>query len=285
MKLLILMLGVIGGSTSAIFVRFSTAPSMVLVIYRMVITVLLLAPAAWRSRKEFQALPLKSLLLCAASGVALGLHFYSYFEAVKSTSIAASSVLVNIEVLLVALATVLLFRKKLPGRAWLAILLAFCGAVVIALGDVGNGVSTLRGNVIALCSAVLIGTYTLIGSVCRRSVSTTVYTYLVYCMSLVTVLVLTLISGTPILGYGAVNFGAALGMALFCTLMGHSIFSWALKYLPASLVSTIRLLDCVVSTLWGCLIFGEFPSLTAILGGCMVIAGVILYSRTTANET
>ena len=54
MKYLLLLLGVIGGSTSAIFVRFSTAPSMVLVIYRMVITVLLLAPVAWRSRKEFR---------------------------------------------------------------------------------------------------------------------------------------------------------------------------------------------------------------------------------------
>ena len=285
MKYLLLLLGVIGGSTSAIFVRFSTAPSMVLVIYRMVITVLLLAPVAWRSRKEFWQLPLKSLLLCAASGVALGLHFATYFEAVKSTSIAASSVLVNIEVLFVALATVLLFRRKLSGRAWLAILLAFCGAVVIALGDVGNGVSTLRGNVISLISAMLIATYTMIGSVCRRTVSTTVYTYLVYCMSLVTVLVLTLVSGTPVLGYGAVNFGAALGMALFCTLMGHSIFSWALKYLPPSLVSTVRLLDCVASTVWGCLFFHEIPGLLTVLGGITVIAAVILYSRITANET
>lgn len=285
MKLLILMLGVIGGSTSAIFVRFSTAPSMVLVIYRMVITVLLLAPAAWRCRKEFLDLPRKSFLLCAASGVALGLHFFTYFEAVKSTSIAASSVLVNIEVLLVALATVLLFRRKLSWKAWMAILMAFCGAVIIALGDAGNGVTTLRGNLISLCSAVLIGTYTLIGSVCRKSVSTTVYTYLVYCMSLVTVLVLTIISGTPMFGYGAVNFGAALGMALFCTLMGHSIFSWALKYLPASMVSTVRLLDCVVSTLWGCLFFHEIPGLATVLGGIMVISAVILYSRITANET
>ena len=282
---LLLILGVLGCSMSPVFVRFSTAPSMVLVIYRMGLTAVLLAPAAWRCRKEFLALPKRSALLCAASGVMLGLHFSTYFEGVKNTSIAASSVLCNMSALFVALLSVLLLRKKLSAGAWLSILLAFAGAVVVALADGGGSQETaLWGNLMALLSAVFIAGYTLIGAVCRKSVSTTVYTYFVYCMAFVTVLVLTTVSGTPVLGYGWENYAAALGMAVFCTLMGHSMFSLVLKYLPAPLVSTVQLLDCVCAFGWGVVLFSEYPGWVAIAGGVMVVAGVILYSRLAAKE-
>ena len=280
---LLLLLGVLGCSMSPVFVRYSTAPSMVLVIYRMGITMLLLAPAAWRCRKEFLALPKKSLLLCGASGVMLGVHFATYFEAVKNTSIAASSVLCNMSALFVALLSVLILRKKLSAGAWLSILLAFAGAVVVALADGGGSQDTaLWGNFLALLSAVFIAGYTLAGSVCRKSVSTTVYTYLVYCMAFATVLVLTVVSGTPVLGYGSVNFAVALGMAVFCTLLGHRMFSLVLKYLSAPLVSTVQLLDCVCAFGWGAVLFSEYPGLTAILGGITVVVGVALYSRQDA---
>ena len=280
---LLLLLGVLGCSMSPVFVRYSTAPSMVLVIYRMGITMLLLAPAVWRCRKEFLALPKKSLLLCGASGVMLGVHFATYFEAVKNTSIAASSVLCNMSALFVALLSVLILRKKLSAGAWLSILLAFAGAVVVALADGGGSQDTaLWGNFLALLSAVFIAGYTLAGSVCRKSVNTTVYTYLVYCMAFVTVLVLTVVSGTPVLGYGGINFAVALGMAVFCTLLGHSMFSLVLKYLSAPLVSTVQLLDCVCAFGWGAVLFSEYPGLTAILGGITVVVGVALYSRQDA---
>ena len=280
---LLLLLGVLGCSVSPVLVRYSTAPSMVLVIYRMGITMLLLAPAAWRCRKEFQALPKKSLLLCGASGIMLGLHFATYFEAVKNTSIVASSVLCNMSALFVALLSVLILRKKLSWGSWYAILLAFFGAVVVALEGGGIQDTALWGNLLALLSAVFIAGYTLAGSVCRKSVSTTVYTYLVYCMAFLTVLVLTVVSGTPVLGYGSVNFAVALGMAVFCTLLGHSMFSLVLKYLSAPLVSTVQLLDCVCAFGWGAVLFSEYPSATAILGGVVVVAGVALYSsRDTA---
>ena len=282
---LLLLLGVLGCSTSPVFVRFSTAPSMVLVIYRMAITAVLLAPAAWRCRKEFAVLPRKSLLLCGASGMMLGIHFATYFEAVKNTSIAASSVLCNMAALFVALMSVVLLRKKLSAGAWLSILLAFGGAVVVSLTNGGGSQETaLWGNLLALLSAVFIAGYTLIGSVCRRSVSTTVYTYLVYCTACVTVLVLTAVGGTPVLGYGWENLAAALGMAVFCTLMGHSMFSLVLKYLPAPLVSTVQLLDTVFAFGWGVVLFSEYPGPVAIAGGVMVVAGVALYSRLTAKE-
>ncbi len=285
MKLLILVAGVIGGSMASMFVRWSTAPSPVLVVYRMFFAVLLLAPVAWMHRAEFRYLPKKTLGLCVCSGIALGLHFATYFESVKNTSMAASSVLVNMEVLLVAFVSVTVLRRRYTKTAWLGILLAFCGAVIIALGDTGgaNG-NALWGDVLALISAMMMGTYTMLGGVCRKTVSTTVYTYLVYLVAMVTVLAIMLAGGIPLFGHGSVNFATAFGMAVCCTLLGHSIFSWCLKYLEPSLVSTMRQMDPMFAALWGLLIFGERPGLPVILGGMVIILGVVLYGRATAVE-
>ena len=47
MRLSILLLGVLCGSLSAVFVRWSTAPSLVLALYRMAFSVVLVAYCAW----------------------------------------------------------------------------------------------------------------------------------------------------------------------------------------------------------------------------------------------
>lgn len=275
---LLVILGVLGTSLSAALIRWSTAPSLVLVVYRTGLAALLLTPLAIAHRREFLQLGRRDLLLCLLSGVFLGLHFSAYFESVRRTSIAASVVLVNVEVLFVALASVALFRRRLGRRTWLAVLLAFGGSVVVALAGSGEGTSLL-GNLLALLGAFFMSVYTMLGSVCRRRASTTVYTYLVYWSAAGTVAALSLAGGLSLAGWGTRNLLLALGMAVFCTLMGHSVFSWALKYLPPAFISTAKLLDPLFSAGWGLLFFDERPGPPVLLGGAVILLGVLLYSR------
>lgn len=286
MKRLAVLLGVAGVSLSAVFVRWSTAPSLILVLYRVGMAAALLAPyTLLRHREELRALDRREVLLCLASGAFLGLHFAAYFESLRWTSIASSVVLVDTEVLFVALGTVLVLRQRLSGRAWLAVALAFGGSVVIAMADTAVGPDAVRGDIIALSGALCMAVYTMIGAVCRKNISTTVYTFLVYCSAALTVLVIALFGGLPLTGYGAENVLTALGMAVFCTLLGHSVFSWGLKYLPPAFISTAKLLEPVFASVWGLALFGERPGLLTLLGGAVIIAGVALYSRTTGRET
>ena len=281
MKRFLVLLGVAGVSLSAVFVRWSTAPSLVLALYRMAFSSALLAP--WTllyHREELRTLSRRDLLLCLASGAFLGLHFAAYFESLRWTSIASSVVLVDTEVFFVALGSVLLLRKKLPGRAWLAVALAFGGSVVIAMADTAVGPDALRGDAIALTGALCMAVYTMIGAVCRRRLSTTVYTCLVYTAAAVTLLVITLAGGAPLMGYGAVNGLTALGMAVFCTLLGHSVFSWGLKYMPPAFISTVKLMEPVFASMWGLALFAERPGALTVLGGAVIICGIALYSRT-----
>lgn len=283
MKRFIVLLGVAGVSLSAVFVRWSTAPSLVLALYRMAFSAALLVPVAAVRRKEFFGdLPRREALLSLLSGVFLGLHFACYFEALRWTSIASAVVLVDAEVLFVALATALILRKKLSGRAWLAVALAFGGSAAVALADTAAGTNPLRGNLFALSGALCMAVYTMLGAACRRRLSTTVYTWLVYLSAAGTLLLTALASRRPLTGWGTENLLTALGMAVFCTLLGHSVFSWGLKYLPPAFIATAKLLEPVFASVWGLLLFGEEPGLQVLLGGGVILAGVALYSREEA---
>lgn len=280
MKRLIVLLGVLGVSASSVLVRLSTAPSLILVFYRVGMATLLLAPWVWlHHRQEVKNLSAREVLLCLGSGSALGLHFSAYFESLRYTSIASSVVLVDTEVLFVALIGMLLFRKKLSARAWLAVVMALGGSVIIAMADTAAGPDALRGDALALAGALFVAIYTMIGAVCRKSISTTVYTFLVYLAASLTVLVIAAAGGQAITGYGSINYLTGFGMAILCTLMGHSVFSWGLKYLPPAFISTAKLLEPVFASLLGLVLFREIPGTLTILGGIIIMIAIALYSR------
>lgn len=280
MKRLIVLLGVAGVSLSALLVRWSTAPSLILALYRMVFAAALMTPAALRGG-SLSGLSRRELLLSLLSGAFLGLHFACYFEALNRTSIASAVVLVDTEVLFVALASALILKKKLSPRAWLAVLTAFGGGALVALADRSGGTGALTGDLIALAGAACVSVYTMLGAVCRERLSTTAYTYLVYLSASGTLLGIALVTGTPLLGYGPVNLLTGLGLAVFCTLLGHSVFSWGLKYLPPAFISTVKLLEPAFSALYGLFLFAERPGGLVILGGALILLGIGLYSQHT----
>lgn len=286
MKKLIIILGVIGVSLSAPLVRISTAPAMILAFYRVAMASVILLPYVLvRNREEMKGMTKKDWILAVISGVCLGLHFSLYFESLRYTSIASSVVFVDTEVFFVALIMLMVFKEKIPPLGWAGIMATFLGSVIIALSDSGSGGGALKGDMIALSGAVVVAVYTIIGKVLRQRISTTTYTLLVYIAASVTVLLLLLVTGVPLTGYQPVDYWAALGMAVFCTLLGHSVFSWGLKYESAAFISNSKLLEPVFASLIGIVLFREIPRPAVILGGLIVIGGVFLYTRVSESTT
>lgn len=280
MKKLVIVLGTVSISLSAIFARMASAPSIILVFYRMLFACVLLLPVVFvKCRDELKRLQRKDIFLCACSGLFLGMHFTLYFESLKYTSIAASVVLVNLEVFFVALFLFFMYREKIPVKGILGIGAAFLGTVLIAVTDMGSGSNVVFGDILAFGGSFCVAVYTLIGRSCRTHISTSVYTCFVYGFACLTVGIAALISGTPFSGYEPINYGLALGMTIFCTFFGHSVYSWGLKYLNASYITTIKLLEPVFASILGLLIFREIPGVFVIIGGAVVIGGIIYYTR------
>ena len=246
---------------------------------------LLLPLLLTRHREELKALTRREALLCVGSGACLAVHFTAYFASIYLTSIAASTVLVNTEVFYVSLLGLAILGQRVRPMGWLGIALTFAGSCLIAFADAGSGSNILLGDGLALLGALAASGYTLQGSLCRRTVSATVYAFLVYSVAFLCLLAFLLLRGTPLGGYGAVNGLTAFGMALFCTLLGHSVLAWALKFLPASFVSAVKSLEPVFASLMGLAIFGEVPGVFALLGGLVVVGGVLLCSLSMGEKT
>lgn len=280
--MIMIVIGVIGISLSAIFVKYSEAPAVITAAYRMLWTTALMTPAVIGNseiRSELKGTGKRDMILCAASGIFLALHFTAWFESLNQTSVASSTAIVCTEVIWVALGFVIFLKGRLKKAAVFSIAVTVGGSILIALSDFSAGGSHLSGDGLALAAAVFTAVYTLIGQRMRRTMSTAGYTYIVYLFCALILCAAAFISGVPLYGYGASSIVVGFLLAVFSTLLGHSIFSWCLKYLSPSFVSASKLCEPVVAAMFAALLFSEIPAFLQVIGGLVTIGGVLFYSR------
>ncbi|MBR5020438.1 MAG: DMT family transporter [Oscillospiraceae bacterium] len=284
--MIMIVIGVIGISLSSIFVKYSTAPSAVTAAFRLLWTVLFLTPVVLGKkavRKELLELPGKLIVLSCLSGLFLAIHFVLWFESLRHTSVASSTTIVCTEVIWVCLGFCLFLKGRLSVRAIAAIAVTLAGSGLIALSDSGSG-SQFYGDVLALLAAIAVAVYTLIGRVVRIHASTTVYTYMVYTACAAVLAATCAVQGHRLFAYGLSPIIVGALLAIFSTILGHSIFSWCLKYFSPSFVSASKLCEPVAAAMMAAFLFGEIPVPLQILGGILILGGVCWYSRIERKE-
>lgn len=278
----VIVVGIIGISLSAIFVRYSTAPSAVTAAWRLLWSVIFMTPVVLGSsqiRRELATINKKAAALSMCSGVFLAAHFILWFDSLRLTSVASAATLVCTEVIWVSLGFCLFLKGKISGKAAAAIGVTLLGSGLIALADSGAGEGHLEGDILAVLAAVASAVYMLFGRSAQKKLSTTVYTYVVYGSCALVLVALCLVQGQGLLasGLNPVVVGALL--ALFSTILGHTIFSWALKFFSPSFVSACKLLEPVGAGILAVFLFGEIPGVIALLGAVMILLGVWYYAR------
>jgi drug/metabolite transporter (DMT)-like permease len=277
---LILLVGVLATSASAILVRYAQddTPSLVIAAGRLSTATLLLLPLAWRRMPELRRLPTDSRKLALLSGLTLGLHFAGYISALRYTSIAAATVLATSTPVWVGLAAPLFLGERLTRPLVAGLILALAGGALIALesGIAGN---QLLGNALAVGSALTGAVYLLIGRNLRPRLSLVTYTSLVYGTAAVTLVLLASLAGHSLVGYSPRVYLLFLLMALFPQLVGHSSYNYALAYLPAAYVAIVVIGEPVGASLLGWLLFQEVPGIWTLAGGLLVLTGILTATR------
>lgn len=282
--MIMIVVGVLGISMSSIFVKYSTAPSAVTAAYRLLWTVLLMTPVTFgrkEIRQELFQVSRNTLILSCLSGLFLAFHFVLWFESLRYTSVASSTTIVCTEVIWVSLGYALFLKGKLSLKEALTIAVTLGGSALIAFSDSASasGGDNLYGDILSLLAAIAVAIYVLIGREVRKTASTTVYTYIVYSACALVLLVMCLIQGNSLWGYGFSGILVGLLLAVFSTILGHSIFSWCLKYFSPSFVSASKLCEPVAAAILAGFLFAEIPSAMQIAGGILIIGGVLYYSR------
>lgn len=267
---------------------------MVVAAYRLTLASLILAPLALtRYRAELWSLTQREVLLGLLSGFFLALHFATWISSLEYTTIASSVVLVTTTPLWVALLSPLILREANGKTVVIGMLLALVGGGIVGVSDSctwQNGSlacpplatfvrgTAFFGDFLALCGAWMAAGYILIGRRLRARMSLIPYIFVVYGMAAIVLLIILVISGERAFGYLPLTYVWLLLLAIVPQLLGHSTFNWALRYLPASLVSITLLGEPIGSTILAYLILKEAPTPLKIAGAVLILAGIYVAS-------
>ncbi|WP_136525035.1 DMT family transporter [Geomonas ferrireducens] len=283
---LAILVGVFAVSFSSILVRVCTAPPLVIAAYRLIFTFCFLAPfTLWGGAPALRGMSARQISLSAGSGVFLALHFVTWFISLKYTSIASSVVLVTTQPLFVVFGSWIFFRESVPRKALYGCFLAFVGSVVIGATDFQIGRQAFIGDLLALFAAVMVSGYLLIGRRLRHGVPLTGYTFVTYGASALTLSGAAVVGGVAFYPYPAQDWLIFVALALVCTILGHTVFNWVLRYVQASVVSVSILGEPLGAILWAAVFLGENPTPRQAVGGSIIFAGLYLFTRVTAGHS
>ncbi len=299
---LIVPIGIAAVSTASIFIRFAQeyAPSITIAAFRMGLAALLLFPyTIVKYKDELRALSRKDLGLALLAGFLLAVHFATWITSLEYTSVASSVVLVTTTPLWVALMAPIFLGEKSPRLSIIGMIMALLGGVIIAGSDVCSwasagitchfqeglsGSQNLLGDLLAVLGAISAAAYLMIGRHLRRKISLTPYIFLVYSTSaLFLVIAMFFMAGAPPV-FPTRVYGWLILLAVIPQLLGHSIFNWSLKYLPAGYVSVSLLGEPIGATLLSYIFLNETPPEVKIIGAILILPGIRLASFSQKSQ-
>jgi drug/metabolite transporter (DMT)-like permease len=292
-----LLVAILATSTASTFVRFAQAegaPSLVIAAIRLTMAALVLAPIALlRHRAELRLLSRQDIVLSLVSGFFLAVHFATWISSLEYTSVANSVVFVSTGPLWVAILSPVFLKERLTRAALIGLALALVGGIVIGLSEacsIQNGIQcpelgqvlqgrAMWGNFLALCGALAVSGYLLIGRKVRAKISLIPYVCLVYGICAMLLIVFMFAAGESPIGYPPAAYGWVVLLAVVPQLVGHSAFNWLLKYLSATMVAVTTLAEPIGSAALAYLFLNERPSLAVLLGGALILTGIYLTAK------
>lgn len=227
----------------------------------------------------------KGLLLVIVYGV---LWFAGYTvvlnAAERHLDAGTAAMLVNIAPILVAVAAGLFMNEGFPRPLVVGILVAFVGVALIAVAGAG-GHSDGLGIVLGVITAVLYAGGVLTQKIALRTVDAVSATW-VGCV--VGMLVLT-----PFLPQAIDEFGAAPGGAIaavaylgvFPTAIAFTLWAYALSRTSAGRLTSTTLVVPAVVVLLSWILLGEVPTVFAMVGGVLCLAGVAISRRRPRRQS
>lgn len=167
-------------------------------------------------------------------------------------------------------------RERLSRRVLLGMTLSIAGSALIGSADFRADSAALAGDLLALCGGIAGALYLVVGRAVRSRFSLLSYVSTVYGTAAVFLVAVALTQGVPLTGYPGRTYLLFLLLAALPQLVGHTSFNFALRHLPASMVSVVILSEPVGATALAWWILSEPPPPLVLAGGALVLVGVLV---------
>jgi drug/metabolite transporter (DMT)-like permease len=248
-----------------------------LALLRFVIASVVLAAAFFpRGGRLLRGRDLPGLLAAGLAGVTVYQVLLGYGQ--LSVGSGAAAVLVDTAPIFTALFAALLLKERVTPAGWAGIVAAFCGALLIALGEAG-GLGLAPGAPLLLVAAVALSAYfALQKPYLPRYGPLGVTTYAVLAG---TVALLPFAPGLPET-LGQAPAGATLAvvyLGVFPAAVAYAMWAYALSRLPVSGAASFLYLIPPLTFLISWTLFGEEPAPLSLAGAAVALSGVALANR------
>ncbi|HEV8489469.1 MAG TPA: DMT family transporter [Candidatus Limnocylindrales bacterium] len=264
---------------SGIFYRYAEVSPSTATVFRCLYGLPLLAAVAWVEHRRHGGMPWSTVRVAAVAGVFFAGDLTFWHHAIEAVGAGLSTVLGNLQVLVVGIVAWLLFGER-PSRAVLLALPVVLGGVVLISGVVGGdayGANPPLGVLLGILTAICYAGYLLVirhgGRDQRRSAGPVA-------VSTLSTAVVAGIIGVPLGDLNLVPSWPAHGWLAIYGLtsqsLGYLLISVSLPRLPAVLTSIILLVQPVMSMGLAMVLLAEAPSIAQLVGVALVVGGIAI---------
>lgn len=284
----VLLAAVLWGS-AGIFVRSATdvaLTEMQLVFGRAILTSLILAVIIFIKDKSLFKVRLKDLFIFASAGLfSIVLFNYSYYTTMRLATLSVAAVLLYTAPFFVVIFSIFLFSEKLNIKKAVSCLVAFLGCCFVS--NVFDSANRISGK--ALFFGLLTGfgyaLYTVFGNILlKRKYKTLTVTFYIFLFAALFTVPFINVANTVV--YAVKNPKALLIvflMALFNTVLPYLLYTTGLLGVDASAAPIIAMVEPVVATIIGAVLFKETLTFSGVLGIILVLVSVVILNSQTVR--
>jgi drug/metabolite transporter (DMT)-like permease len=274
---LVLAFSLIGMGFSGIFVSLAGAPGAVSAFYRMAIAAVVLTIPYFHGVRQTGRPGRREVLIAILAGLFFAGDLFFWNTGILISGATNPTLMGNTAPIWVGIGAMLFFGER-PGRMfWIGLLVAIAGAAVIlgvdALNDVG------LGTFFGILSGMFYSGYFLVVQRSRQRLNTLTSFWLSAVGSALGLALIAWVLGQPLTGYSNMTYLYMIALSLVVQVGGQMGVSYALGYLPASIVSPTLLMQPVLTGLLAVPILGEKLTLVQVAGGLVVLAGIYIVHR------
>ena len=272
--ILLLGAGLIG--LAPLFVRWSELSPSWILFYRMFLALpfLALINIYFNKQQAFKLRNGKSLLFAMIAAFAFTTDMSAWHWSLQYTSIANSTIIVNTAPIYVVILGIFLFKESVSRRFLVSFVSTYVGVFGLVYFSSTNTDGALFGDALALMAALMYATYLLIISRLGResSINIIFYTTLFTCLFS---LIPALIESREFLPASKMEIINLFAMAILCQVGGQFFITFSMPKITASFGSVGLLMQPIVATIFGALIFAEYLNFTQL--GFVILALVGIY--------
>ena len=265
---------------TALFSKLITLTALEITLLRSVFAVFFILAIFFWQNKSIKLSKTKDYGIVILLGVLLALHWVTYFHAMQVSSVAVGVIaLYTFPIITVFLEP--LFHGERPHIKDIISALTVLLGIYLLIPEFSINNETTQGILWGVLSAFFFSLRNIIQGHYFKEYTAR---HSLFYQTLVSFIVLLPFSFEVIPQVTTIQWGQLLILGVFFTAVPHILFAFSLLKLKAKTVSLVACVQVVYATVFAAFILSEWPQLSTVFGGLIVVVAAMYESYTTGRK-